>query len=150
MIRTIVACPAINAATAAKTAGRRRISRTDPVVGVEPAVRISWSWAIAKGSGRSITKDSIAAIETRTTGTRYGPASGGRPIADAKSSAIGASQGPRIPPIVVPQTTKPIATDRRWGETRSAAAYRERLFEELPKPIRKVPASRSGKERRTT
>ena len=37
-------------------------------------------------------------------------------------SAIGASHGPRMPPTVAPQTTSPIAIERRSGATRSAAA----------------------------
>ena len=54
------------------------------------------------------------------------------------------------PPTVEPQTTSPMATARRFGGTRSAAAYRDRLVDELPNPIRKVPSRSSGKDRMTT
>ena len=111
----------MRAATAASTAGRMRICR----IGIAGASVGSWmvdSWAIAKGSGRSRKNVRSAATLTKRIGIRYGPASSGSPNLGAMACPIGTSDGPTIPPTVEPQTTSPIATARRFGATRSAAA----------------------------
>ena len=58
---------------------------------------------------------------TKTTGTRYGPASGASPAASARSLEIGTSHGPTTEPIVAPHTTVPMAEARCSAGTRSAA-----------------------------
>src|SRR6185503_13838187 len=149
MMRTIVACPAISAAIAATTAGWLKIWRADTSGLPSPSdgLWIVDSSAIANGSGRRKNQLTAAARLTNTIGMRYGPASVGRPSAGAMAPAIGTSVGPIRPPTVEPHTTSPIATARRFGGTRSAAAYRDRFVDEFPNPIRNVPKRSKGKDR---
>ena len=80
MIRTIVACPATRAAIAATTAGRHEDLADRSGRRASPSGWIVDSCASANGSGRRRTNDRIAAARlTKRTGTRYGPASWGRP-----------------------------------------------------------------------
>ena len=54
-------------------------------------------------------------MATRTIGTRYGPASAGRPMVIATSPDGSTRFGPITAPIVAAQTTVPIAEARRSG-----------------------------------
>ena len=122
MIRTITVWLTTSAMIAANTPGRRMIDHTRSVV-VSPgtASATASSSASSYGSGRRKMNDRIAARPTNTTGTRYGPASGGSPAWMAISPAIGTSVGPTTEPTVDAHTTVPIAEARRSVLTMSAA-----------------------------
>ena len=79
-------------------------------------------------------------------GTKYGPASSGRPSWAANAPAGATRLGPMIAPAVAPHTTSPMAEARRLSGYMSAAAYRDSWFEALPNPMRNVPTSSSGSE----
>ena len=124
MIRTITSWPTTSAMIAAATPGRRRISLIGPTLGPgsSPVARREASSASSYGSGRRRAKVRIAARPTNTIGTRYGPASSGRPAWTARSPEIGTSAGPITEPMVAPQTTMLIADARRSVGTMSPAA----------------------------
>jgi hypothetical protein len=121
MIRTITTWPNTSATIAANTAGRRSRSAIRGTAWDRSWSVAGWS-ASSNGSGRSITNDSTAAAPTNTTGTRYGPASSGRPKFSATSPENATRFGPITAPIVAPQTTTPIVDARLRIGTRSAAA----------------------------